>query len=73
MDQRNLLLAIVLSVGILIGFQFLIEHFHLTKTSPAPPPETSAQTAASGAARGNRRRVAPELRPFPARRHPPPS
>ena len=44
MDQRNLLLAIVLSVGILIGFQFLIEHFHLTK--PAVPPTPAAGTVA---------------------------
>ena len=44
MDQRNLLLAIVLSVGILIGFQFLIEHFHLTK--PAVPPTPASGTVA---------------------------
>jgi YidC/Oxa1 family membrane protein insertase len=51
MEQRNLLLAIVLSVGILIGFQFLIEHFHLTKApAPTPRPETSAQTATSDTA-----------------------
>ncbi len=44
MEQRNLLLAIVLSVGILIGFQFLIEHFHLTK--PAAPPTPATGTVA---------------------------
>src|SRR3954451_20247187 len=50
MEQRNLLLAIVLSVGILIGFQFLIEHFHLTKP-PAPPiPAANTSAPASGVA-----------------------
>jgi YidC/Oxa1 family membrane protein insertase len=39
MDQRNLLLAIVLSVGILIGFQFLFAKFF-----PAPPPAPHTQT-----------------------------
>ncbi len=54
MEQRNLLLAIVLSVGILIGFQFLFEKFHPT-TPPAPTPSqtTSAvpapQSTPSGA------------------------
>jgi YidC/Oxa1 family membrane protein insertase len=46
MEQRNLLLAIVLSVGILIGFQFLIEHFHLAK--PPAPPTTAPGTTAQG-------------------------
>ena len=35
MDQRNLLLAIVLSVVILIGFQFVLERLH-PATPPAP-------------------------------------
>ncbi len=39
MDQRNLLLAIVLSVGILIGFQFLFAKLHLV-TPPAPSSST---------------------------------
>jgi len=41
MEQRNLLLAIVVSVGILIGFQFLFE-----KLRPPPPvnPPVSTQT-----------------------------
>jgi YidC/Oxa1 family membrane protein insertase len=43
MEQRNLLLAIVLSVGILIGFQFLIEHFHLSKP-PVPPTPAPGST-----------------------------
>ena len=43
MDQRNLLLAIVLSVGILIGFQFLAVKLHLV-TPPAPVPAGSPQT-----------------------------
>ena len=37
MEQRNLLLAIVLSVGILIGFQYLFE-----KMQPPRPPFVSA-------------------------------
>src|SRR5262249_49670012 len=36
MEQKNLLLAIVLSVGILIGFQFLFEKMR----PPTPPPST---------------------------------
>src|SRR3954447_16287610 len=50
MEQRNLLLAIVLSVGILFGFQFLIEHFHLAK--PPAPPTPAPGTATSGATPG---------------------
>ena len=34
MEQRNLLIAIVLSVGILIAFQFVFERMR-----PAQPPE----------------------------------
>jgi YidC/Oxa1 family membrane protein insertase len=43
MDQRNLLLAIVLSVGILIAFQFLIAKFH--PITPPPPPIPAATQA----------------------------
>jgi YidC/Oxa1 family membrane protein insertase len=43
MEQRNLLLAIVLSVGILIGFQFLFEK--IRPPPPAPAPATATQTA----------------------------
>jgi YidC/Oxa1 family membrane protein insertase len=39
MEQRNLLIAIVVSVGILIGFQFLFERMH-------PPPAPHVQTTA---------------------------
>jgi YidC/Oxa1 family membrane protein insertase len=46
MDQRNLLLAIVLSVGILIGFQFLAAQLHLVP--PPPAPTTSTPTTAPG-------------------------
>jgi YidC/Oxa1 family membrane protein insertase len=44
MDQRNLLLAIVLSVVILIGFQFVFERLHPPAPTPAPggAPATSA-------------------------------
>src|SRR4051812_1985207 len=49
MEQRNLLLAIVLSVGILFGFQLLIEHFHLAKAPPpVPAPSTTAPAPSSG-------------------------
>ena len=48
MEQRNLLLAIVLSVGILIGFQFLLAKFHPTPTPvPHPTQTTPAKPAAS--------------------------
>jgi len=40
MEQRNLLLAIVLSVGILIGFQYLFEKIR----PPAPPPSPAVPT-----------------------------
>jgi YidC/Oxa1 family membrane protein insertase len=40
MEQRNLLLAIVVSVGILIGFQYLFE-----KLRPPAPPPVPTQTA----------------------------
>jgi YidC/Oxa1 family membrane protein insertase len=38
MEQRNLLIAIVLSVGILIGFQFFFQRLH----PPVPHPSTEA-------------------------------
>src|SRR3954454_12985085 len=52
MEQRNLLLAIVLSVGILIGFQFLIEHFHLTKPPAPSTPAATTSAPAPGVATG---------------------
>jgi YidC/Oxa1 family membrane protein insertase len=39
MDQKNLVIAIVLSVAILFGFQFLAERF-----LPHPPPKIATQT-----------------------------
>src|SRR5690349_15090909 len=49
MEQRNLLLAIVVSVGILIGFQYLFEQLRPpapppvpTQTAPAPAPAPNA-------------------------------
>src|SRR5688572_11431425 len=51
MEQRNLLLAIVLSVGILIGFQFLIEKFQLVTPPPAPQ-QTAPATSTPGAIPG---------------------
>jgi YidC/Oxa1 family membrane protein insertase len=41
MEQRNLLIAIVLSVGILIGFQFFFQHLH------PPPPHPSSEATSS--------------------------
>ncbi|HTT78432.1 MAG TPA: membrane protein insertase YidC [Stellaceae bacterium] len=50
MEQRNLLLAIVLSVGILIAFQFLIGKFHpLTPPAPHAPAVTQGATKTPGA------------------------
>jgi YidC/Oxa1 family membrane protein insertase len=42
MDQKNLLFAIVLSVAILFGFQYL---FELYKPTPHPPPPSPTTTA----------------------------
>ncbi len=50
MEQRNLLLAIVLSVGILVGFQLLYAKYFPT---PPPHPAPAAQTAPSPAAPGS--------------------
>jgi YidC/Oxa1 family membrane protein insertase len=41
MDQKNLLIAIVVSVAILFGFQFLAERF--LPHPPPPPPKTATQ------------------------------
>lgn len=51
MEQRNLLLAIVLSVGILIGFQFLYARFFPPPASPPSPPSEATQTAPTPATR----------------------
>src|SRR5205823_430737 len=52
MEQKNLLLAIVLSVGILIGFQFLFEKLRppVPPPSPAVPTQTAPGTPAPGTA-----------------------
>ena len=53
MEQRNLLIAIVVSVGILIGFQFVFQRLHPTVPHPgteAPAPAT--QSAPVGATPG---------------------
>jgi YidC/Oxa1 family membrane protein insertase len=42
MDQKNLLLAIVISVVILIGFQFLFEKMRPPTPPPAPKPAATA-------------------------------
>jgi len=59
MEQRNLLLAIVLSVGILIGFQYLYEKIRPTPP-PAPAPATATQTVPGTAAPGT---AAPSVAP----------
>ena len=46
MEQRNLLLAIVVSVGILIGFQFLFEKLRPPPVTPAVPTQTAPATPA---------------------------
>jgi YidC/Oxa1 family membrane protein insertase len=61
MEQRNLLLAIVLSVGILIGFQYLYEK--IRPPPPAPTPATATQTVPGSAAPGT---VAPTTAPTTA-------
>ena len=51
MEQRNLLLAIVVSVGILIGFQYLFEKLRPPPpVVPAVPTQTAPGTPAPGAA-----------------------
>lgn len=45
MEQRNLILAIVISIAILVGFQLFVEQ----PKPPAPVAQTSGQTAPSGA------------------------
>src|SRR5258706_16360552 len=52
MEQRNLLLAIVVSVGILIGFQYLFEKLRPPPVAPAVPTQTAPapNTAAPGTA-----------------------
>jgi YidC/Oxa1 family membrane protein insertase len=45
MEQRNLLIAIVLSVGILIGFQFFFQRLH----PPVPHPSTEANSPTASA------------------------
>ena len=50
MEQRNLLLAIVVSVGILIGFQYLFEKLRPPPVTPAVPTQTVPATPAPGTA-----------------------
>ena len=45
MEQRNLLIAIVLSLGILIGFQFIFQRLR-----PPPPPQGAPSGAPPSAA-----------------------
>ncbi|MBV9861189.1 MAG: membrane protein insertase YidC [Alphaproteobacteria bacterium] len=49
MEQRNLVIAIVLSVGILIGFQFLFEKIRPPVPTPAPVPSPAQTTAPASA------------------------
>ena len=48
MEQRNLLIAIVLSVGILIGFQYFFQRLH-----PPPPHPTSQATSSATQSTGS--------------------
>jgi YidC/Oxa1 family membrane protein insertase len=59
MEQRNLLIAIVLSVGILIAFQFAFERMR----PPTPPAPTGGTTAPAPATPGSATQSAP---PAPA-------
>jgi YidC/Oxa1 family membrane protein insertase len=52
MEQKNLLLAIVLSVGILIGFQYLFEKMRPEAPPPTPAPTTATTPAPSTPAPG---------------------
>src|SRR6185437_14442622 len=58
MEQRNLLIAIVLSVGILIAFQFAFEHMR-----PPPPTAPPGGTPATAPATSG---PAPQSAPAPA-------
>ena len=66
MEQRNLLLAIVLSVVILIGFQFVFERLH--PPPPAPPVGTSTTAPATPSTHWPRRPRGPPPHPVPHRR-----
>jgi YidC/Oxa1 family membrane protein insertase len=57
MEQRNLLIAIVLSLGILIGFQFIFQRLHPPVPPHAVPPGTVAGSA--GAPAGTQAAKAP--------------
>src|SRR5213078_980822 len=73
MEQRNLLLAIVVSVVILIGFQYLFEKMRpptpatppspaATQTAPAPGTTSPGATGAAGQASGMAAAPAAETR-----------
>jgi len=55
MEQRNLLIAIVISVGILIGFQFFFQRLH----PPVPHPASEATSPANSSAAPSSRAGAP--------------
>jgi YidC/Oxa1 family membrane protein insertase len=42
MEQRNLLIAIVVSLGILIGFQFVVQRLYPPPPHPTAPPSTAS-------------------------------
>jgi YidC/Oxa1 family membrane protein insertase len=71
MDQKNLLVAIVLSVAILFGFQYFAAKFfpqplHPTQTPTAPAEPSSAPTAASPSAGSGPAAEAPTTGAAPA-------
>jgi len=53
MDQKNLILAIALSVAILLGFQVLFPQHRQATQTPAPTPAAQQQAATPQAAGGN--------------------
>ena len=66
MDQKNLLIAIVVSVAILFGFQYLFEHF-LPHAPPPPPAQTKpAQPATNAGTPGTPGAEAPASAPSAA-------
>jgi YidC/Oxa1 family membrane protein insertase len=72
MEQRNLLIAIVLSVGILIAFQFVFERMRpaqppgLTPGTPATSPATPSTASRSAAPAQGSATSAPGIAPAPA-------
>ncbi|MBT3306527.1 MAG: hypothetical protein HN377_08585 [Alphaproteobacteria bacterium] len=54
-DNRNMILAVVLSIAILVGFEM-----YFSKTRPAPPPDAQAQSQQTSSAPGQPTVTAPK-------------